>query len=209
VSKHPFIVDPVVLAELGHGDADAGATFLRMAIADMRERKPINGPTARPDGVRVAVRSDEPAIEELLAMDAAENAAAVASYSAADVQDLIRPCTRETGKGLIGVIDGPDGDPVALVVLGVAKWWWSSAFYLCEQVTFVHPDHRSSRHAQNLVLFARYAADKMTEDMGQRVFLMHGVTATNSADRKVRFLGRFSNYVGSFFIYPHPKGNAT
>lgn len=202
----PLTVDPVVLADIGGGDPAAGAARLRLAISDLRRRERIVGPTQCPASVRVAVASDEPALEALLEMDVAENAIKVAPFSLADIQDLIRAATRETGRGVIGVIDGPDGVPVAVVVMMLTRWWWSSAWFLQEVCTFVAQDHRGSRHARDLVLFARYAADRLSEDMGYRIFLLHGITATSDADRKVRLLTRMSNYVGSFFCYPHPGG---
>lgn len=199
-------IDPTVLADIGKGDASAGAARLRLAISDLRERKHVGGPTPRPPSVRVAIRSDEPALEELLAMEASEVGIAVAPVSLDDIQDMVRMATREVGRGVIGIIEGPEGGLVGATGLFPAKWWWSSAWYLLEQFTFVHPEHRKSRHAKDLVLFSRYAADKMTVDMGYPVYLLHGITATSDADRKVRLLQRLSNYVGSFFLYPWPDG---
>jgi hypothetical protein len=200
------VVEPPITRDLGSGDSAKGVARLRLAIADMRRREPVMGPTECPASVRIAVRGDEPALEDLLGMDAAENAVSVAPFSPADVQDMIRVATREAGLGSIGVIDDAAGRPIAAVGLFPAKWWWSSAWYLMEQFTFVAPDHRRSHHARDLVLFARWASDHLSAQLGYRVYLLHGITATSDADRKVRLLNRMSNYVGSLFLYPMPEG---
>ena len=207
MNAEPLLISPATLGELGAGDADKGRARLRLMIADARDRKPIVGPTPRPESVRLATAADEPAIEALLELDARENAVTVAPFSLPDVQDMIRAVTRDVGKGVIGLVDDARGVPVAVVVILADKWWWSSwdgGCFLVERVTFVHPEHRRSEHARDLVLFARWAADRMTEQMGRRVYLFHGITATSRTDSKVRLLNRLSNYVGSFFIYPWP-----
>lgn len=209
MNGEPYRIEPSILAELGAGDGARGAARVRLAVADMRSRAPVNGPTERPLNVRMATQADEPAVERLLELDAAENATAVAPFSLPDVQDMVRLATRNDGLGAIAVIDGADGEPVAAVGLFPQRWWWSSAWYLMEQFTFVHPEHRRSHHARDLVLFARWAADKLTADFGYRVYLLHGITATSDADRKVRLLHKMSNWCGSFFCYPDPTGKST
>ena len=201
----PLTIQPSVLAEIGAGDEVAGAARVRLAIADLRDRKHVVGPTLRPASVREAQRSDEPDLEALLLAEAREVGTAVAPPSLTDIQDMVRVATRDVGRAVIGVIE-VDGALVAATGLFPAKWWWSSAWYLMEQFTFVHPEHRGSRHAKDLVLFARYTADRMTEALGYPVYLLHGVTSTSDADRKVRLLKRMSNYVGEFFLYPWPDG---
>ena len=71
MNVEPLIIEPHVLTDLGAGDSAAGAKRLRLLIADARDRKPVVGPTERPQSVRIAVRSDEAALEDLLALDAA------------------------------------------------------------------------------------------------------------------------------------------
>ena len=204
MNVEPLIIEPHVLTDLGAGDSAAGAKRLRLLIADARDRKPVVGPTERPQSVRIAVRSDEAALEDLLALDAAENAVAVAPFSPADVQDLIRSVTRADGAGVIGAIDDDTGTPIATVGLWPQKFWWSSVWYLEQKFIFVHPDHRVSRHAADLVHFSHWVSDAMSKSSGRTTYVVEGVTATSRVEGKIRMMSRMSNYCGGNFIYPFP-----
>lgn len=108
---------------------------------------------------------------------------------------------------VLGVIDGPDGKPVACINLAFFQWWWSRAYFLQEVWAFVHPAHRKSNHAMHLAQFARWCSDDMTSGFGYRVWLLSGVTSKENVEKKVAFYGRNGNYIGAFFIYPDPKGS--
>jgi hypothetical protein len=169
--------------------------------------KPISGPTAKPANVRVATVHDEDAIFKLLWLDVTENALPIGVPSPERIMEHIQLATRPgAGKtpAILAVIDGPDGAPVACVLLLAFRWWWSEAYFWQEVFCYVHPAHRVSRHAEHLMKFCRWCSDNMTTKFGYTVWLFQGVTAKDNVRNKVAFYSRFSNYIGSFFLYPWP-----
>lgn len=196
-------VDAATLAALGDGDARAGEKRLRLAIADLRRRVPIVGPTAKPETVRFATIADEPALEDLLALDVAENAAGVAPLSSAAIRAAIKTATRIKGRALLGLIEYA-GAPVGVVGLAAMHWWWSDRQFLEQKFIFVHPAHRQSRHAADLIRFSHWAADQLTAALGYPVYVIEGVTALIRTDAKVRLMAQHSNWCGAQFVYPHP-----
>lgn len=202
-----FLVTDKQLAALGDGDIAAGRKRLRMTLADERAAKPIIGPIQKPEGVRIATPDDELALFDLLMLDLEENALAVGAPSPEKIRELIMACTRTPKvegrmRGMLPVIDGPDGDPIAFAAIVPNQWWWSAAWYLMEVVLFVHPDHRRAQHAQHLLQFECWMSDQLSQSFGYRVYAMAGVTATKGAKRKMRLYRQFMNEVGGFFIYP-------
>ena len=198
-----FTIDQAVLADIGKGDAAAGTARLRLAIADLRMRKPVMGPTERPDNVRLAGRADEPEIEALLMTQVKEMGNAFGEPSLPDIQDILRVATREEGKGIIGVIE-EGSEIVATIGLYFTKWAWTRNMRIGDQFLFVHPDHRKSRHASKLITFAKWTSDQLSDRMGYRVYLVLGITTTHDTDRKGRMMQKNANYFGGAFIYPHP-----
>lgn len=191
-----------VLERLGNGDVKRGRRELRLLLADLQEPKTINGPTEKPATVRVATEADEPALLELLLVDLAENAKHIAPPNHERILETVRVGTRHQ-LGIVGVVDGPDGKPVAACCLIPVQWWWSQARYVQEVFLFVHPEHRQSHHAVNLLQFEKWVVDAWSEGFGYRVFLLAGVTATSKVEEKVRLYRRFMNPVGQFFCYPN------
>jgi len=203
LNAEPYIVRPEVLADLGEGDARKGAVRLKMMIADTRDRKPIMGPTLCPPDVRIAGTSDEPAIEDMLERQAREIGLPDAPPELSDIQDMVRRATRETGLGVIGVID-VDGKSVATVGVFWDKVWWTSTWVLVEKFNYVDQAHRRSTHANHLLQFAKWCVDTFSRQLGNQTYLMHGVTGTRDVERKGRLLNRQSNFCGMSFVYPKP-----
>jgi hypothetical protein len=197
----PLSVSVEALEKLGKGSRRDGRHWLLTWIRNETHARPISGPTARPANVRIANEADEVALLHLMLLDVKENALPIAEASPDKVLEHIQMGTRRK-LGILGVIDGPDGKPVASVLLAPFQWWWSRAYFLQEVWAFVHPDFRKSRHAEDLMKFAKWAADSWSMDYGYRVFLFQGVTTITGAPRKVSFYSRFTNYCGGFFIYP-------
>lgn len=102
---------------------------------------------------------------------------------------------------VIGVI-GERGDKLrGYVLLLVDPIWYSSEYQLLELSNFVHPDHRRSDYAKQLIRFSRACA----EDLG--IDLMMGIISNNRTEAKIRLYRRQIPYAGAFFTY-HPNGAA-
>lgn len=204
-----MVVTADELALLGGGDARAGRQQLRLMIELERDRKTFVGPTERPASVRRGGPEDRQAILELLLIDIAENAAAVAPVDEQRVLDQIDAGMPDKA-GMIGVIDGPDGKPVAAVIMVPLMHWWSRAYYYQEATLFVHPDHRKSDHIRDLLRFQRWFVDGMTTRFGYRVYLICGVLGVHHVRRKIMLYRRQFRQVGAVFCYPSPfQGDTT
>jgi hypothetical protein len=192
------------LATLGDGDPARGAKELRAMIASERARSITEAaPASRPPNVRIAAEADEAAVLDLMLMDCRENAESVAPIDAGRIMEQVAIGTRRAG-GVVGVIDGPDRRPVALVVLVPMQWWWSKAFYYQEMCLYVHPDHRRSNHARDLQQFQQWWVDRMTANFGYRMRLLCGVLGLVNVRRKTWMYRRRFRQCGSVFIYPCP-----
>lgn len=198
-----MVVTADELALLGGGDARAGRQQLRLMIELERDRKTFVGPTEHPASVRRGGVEDRQAILELLMRDIAENAALVAPVDEQRVLDQIDSGMPDKA-GMIGVIDGPEGKPIAVVIMVAMKWWWSQAYYYQEAVLFVDPAHRKSDHIRDLLRFQRWFVDGMTKRFGYRVYLLCGVLGVNNVRRKIMLYRRQFRQVGSVHIYPSP-----
>lgn len=179
---------------------------LRLLIADLRAGKKITGPTPAPDTVRFARPSDEEALYELWMMAHKENGTMFAPVSSERVWAEIHRGTRAKGN-IIGVVDTLDGI-VATCCLAPRQWWWSELFLYMDLINFVHPDHRKSRWADDLLAFECACADRMTERLGYTVYVMAGVQSLRRQQAKERLFKRHMNRAGGSFIYPFPPGVA-
>lgn len=203
---HPdgsMTIPPDALARFGRGDAGRGRKELRLLMAAEPEGPTMSGPTERPVSVRIATESDEQACLELLMLDLAANAGHIAPLDEEKVLATIQTGTRRRG-GCVGVIDGPDSKPVALVVLVPYQWWFSNGWYYQEVVNFVHPDHRKSRHVDDLLDFSKWASDHMTKIWGSRVWLLCGVLGAWRVQAKIALYRRKFWQAGAAFVYPAP-----
>lgn len=197
-----FYVEAETLARIGGGDVAKGRAELRLMLADRREQKPHNGPTAKPDRVRIATIRDEPAILDLLLADLAENAEHVAPVSIARIMSNVTVGTRHRG-GFCLVIDGPDGQPWAVAVMNAIQWWWSSESFLSETSMYVAPEARQTTAGADLIQAECWLSDMLTESNGgKRIYVLAGVTATKRTRSKLRLYERSMNIAGGFCIYP-------
>jgi hypothetical protein len=191
------------LALLRNGDVRKGRRELKLLLQAEKDRHVSNAVPKRPENVRIAVPTDETAILELLIMDLEENAMDVAELDIGRVVQHIQAATRKHG-AIMGVIDGPNGKPVALIFLMPAQWWWSKAYYIQETITFVHPEHRRSHHIDNLLNFAKWVQHQWTTDFGYKLYLMCGVLGTKRIREKMILYRRKFQSVGMLFLYPSP-----
>lgn len=122
------------------------------------------------------------------------------------VEDKVRHIVRrglDRDRSIIGVIGGEPGSElygcICLLLDGV---WYSDEYQLLELFNFVHPDHRKSTYAQDLINYAKKCADELGID------LTIGVIANERMAAKVRLYGRLLPKAGEFFIYkPKMKGD--
>lgn len=142
--------------------------------------------------VRIATRSDEPEIIQLLHVMHFENG----------MMPLDEPCASEFfGRafdrkgGIIGVIGNP-GDVKAMIYLLITRFWYTSANHLEECFNFVRPDQRKSNYARTLINFAQKCADEI------KIPLLIGVLTNNRMEEKVRLYRRSLGIpAGAFFVY--------
>lgn len=196
-------ITPEQLAKFGNGDAARGRRELRSFLAAERDGPVFNGPTERPVTVRLGTAADEPAILELLVMDLRENAEFIAPIDEDRVMETIQVGTRMRG-GFAGVICDTDKRPVAVTVIHPIQWWWSQGWYFYDVVTFVHPDHRKSKHVDDLMAFGRWISDQQTKGFGYRVYLICGVMGAHRLWTKIALYRRRFTQVGAAFCYPSP-----
>ena len=196
------------LDPLGEGDVARGRRELRLMLETERDDVLHNGPTEKPANVRMAGPDDEDAILELLLHDLKENAEHIAPIDNEKVLENIRAGTRQRG-GITAVIDGPDRKPVAVVIMQPFQWWWSRGTYFFEIVAYVHPEHRHSRHIDDLLQFERWATDQMGTRMGYRFYLLCGVLGAWRIRAKIALYRRKFRQAGAAFVYPAPptRGN--
>lgn len=86
-----------------------------------------------------------------------------------------------------------EGDLVATMGLAPGQWWYSDAKHLSEIWTFVHPQHRRSTHARDMLIFA----DAMAKDLDVPFFA--GVTSSVQTEGKCRLYRRILRPIGQSF----------
>ena len=201
-----LVVPHATLLRLGRGDAAAGRRLLRVLLEIETEPRQIDGPTSKPSSVRLATIADEQSLVELLGMDVLESGATVAPISVPELWKFVQESTRDLGnrgasKPVIGVIGAEKGIEGA-IFLEPEKWFWSDRWFLAERLTCVRPGHRRTRHAADLLQFAKWFADAMTDAAGFRVYLLANVVGTRDVERKVALFGRTMARAGAIYLYP-------
>lgn len=198
------------LALLGNGDAAAGRRELRLMLEMERDRSYTVNPTpaAKPPNVRGAREADEPALVKLFMKDVTENAAHIAPADEERILHMIQIATQ--GKlGLCGVIDGPDGQPVAACVMHHFAWWWSRAYAVQEIALYVDSDYRNKGYLDDLLQFEKWAVDAWTKGFGYRVYLLCGVLGVHRIRAKIVAYRRKFRQCGAAFVYPSPYPSDT
>lgn len=195
------------LERFGNGNADRGRSELRLLLALERDGPVLSGPVERPQNVRIAGPQDEEALLKLLLIDLKENAEHIAPIDEEKVREQIRAGTRKRG-GITACID-VGGVPVAVMIFIPAQWWWSQGWYWFEVVNFVHPDHRRSRFASDLMDFAKYCTDDNTRKLGFPWYFVCGVLGAWRVRAKIALYRRKFLQAGAAFVYPAPpmRGN--
>jgi hypothetical protein len=150
----------------------------------------------RPKSVRIAMKSDEQPIFDLLCRLWDENA--LFSMNPEKVKDCIRRATRNEG-GVIGVIDGDDG-LVASIGLGLSQYWYTDQWHVEEFWNFVAPEHRRSNNAKDLIDFAKWCSESMN------LILNMGIITTHRTEAKIVLYKKRMTQVGAYFMHGIPNG---
>lgn len=148
------------------------------------------------EDVRVAISADEDGLMNLMRM--AHEEGAQHAINEDKVRAMLRTCFNRQG-GLVGAIGDVGGELRGALVMTIAPIWYSDEFQLMELVNFVHPDHRRSNYAKQLISFGKWASDQMSID------LMIGVLTNVRTEAKCRLYSRMLPKNGEFFVY-HPNG---
>ena len=160
--------------------------------------------TEKPANVRIATTFDEQAIFDLLTgAQGLYEENALFELSRRKVRSTIKDAlARHQGqlgtpsgpKGIIGVIEH-DGKIVGSIGMGFTSFWYTEEWHLSEFWNFVHPNHRKSSYALDLIQFAKWCAD------GLGIPLHMGIISRERVKGKVRLYKRIIPYVGGYFIY--------
>lgn len=145
-----------------------------------------------PNPIRFAVPQDARQLLDLTRLVHAESG--IFPLSEAKVMHEIEASIRQQN-GVIGVI-GAVGAPVGAAWLIAIEEWYTEAPAIVERYVFVHPDHRNSTHARDLLEWAKAMSDRLGP-------LLIGVINNNTrAPAKLRFYrSRFGEPTGFFFAY--------
>lgn len=141
--------------------------------------------------VRLALPEDRDAIQNLTTMLHGENG--LFAISPGKVERMLDRYYRREG-AVIGVIGEP-GAPVATIYLGVDQLIYTDDWSLTEQWNFVHPDHRRSNYARQLIAYAKQVSD------GMKMPLLIGILTNKRTEAKVRLYEQMLEKVGGYFIY--------
>lgn len=141
--------------------------------------------------VRIATPDDRTGLVTLLRMMHAENGTATLSDDKMFAM-LDRGLRRE--RGIVGVVEN-NGKIVASVGLFTGTWWYSDDFLIEDFWNFVHPEHRQSSYAKELISFGK----RFSENLG--IPLIMGVLSTDRTEAKVRLYGRQIPFAGAIFLY--------
>lgn len=95
---------------------------------------------------------------------------------------------------IIGVI-GDVGAPVAVIYLSIHQPIYTNDWVLGEEFNFVHPDHRRTRHARNLIAYAKHLSDE-----AELPFVI-GILSNQRTEAKIRLYEQVLEKAGAFFVY--------
>lgn len=145
----------------------------------------------KPQDVRLAVPDDRPGLVDLTAMLHGENGLFSLSLKKRDAL-LDRYYNRDCA--IIGVV-GEVGAPVASIYLSLTQPEYTDDYALVEVWNFVHPDHRRSTYARQLIAYAKHLADEM------KLPLCIGILSNTRTEAKVRLYEQLLDRAGAYFIY--------
>ena len=95
---------------------------------------------------------------------------------------------------ILGVI-GPVGAVEGSIYLSIEEPYYSEDLQLCELWNIVHPDHRRSNHAKQLLAFAKRCSDEV------KITLIIGIISNHRTRAKVRLYEKQLTPAGAFFVH--------
>ncbi|WP_376956412.1 GNAT family N-acetyltransferase (plasmid) [Azospirillum sp. A26] len=140
--------------------------------------------------IRYATAGDIPAVEDLLRLMHAEIGMAPPDEEKA--RAVVARCF-DRGTGAVLVACAEDGAIVGTLGMVFDQFWYTTAWHLQEMWTFVHPDHRRSTHAKDLLLNALETARKV------KVPFVAAVFTDQRTEGKRRLFARYLPQVGAIF----------
>ncbi len=147
--------------------------------------------------IRLADERDEPDILALCKLMHDEQHPYPLSWD--KIVSNIRKATRHE-RGIIGLIgERGTGLPRGAVFLLIDQPWYSESWILLEYFNYVHPAHRRSTYAHDLIEYSKRCAQDL------RIDLTIGVYSTIRTEAKVRLYRRQVACAGAFFIYQPPN----
>lgn len=146
--------------------------------------------------VRLAEPEDFPSLMELTKQACAEESPYI--FCEEKVYWMLRRHYDKQG-GLLAVI-GEKGEPLkGYLFMIVDGLWFSLDSQLLELSLYVHPDHRKSTYAKQLMAFSKQAS------AGLQLNLSIGVYSNSRTEAKVRLYQRQFKSAGAFFKYTPPS----
>lgn len=141
--------------------------------------------------VRLAEIDDVPAVMDLLCDGCAEK-----DNHPVDEDKIFYMVRRyfEKAGALLAVI-GDVGSPVAVLLMSIEPIWSSPDYEIKELLNYVHPDHRKSDKAKQLIQFSKTASEGLSLD------LTFGVLSTERTAAKIKLYERQFKSAGSYFKY--------
>jgi hypothetical protein len=113
-------------------------------------------------------------------------------------EDKVRATLRKSFDrqgGILGIIGTP-AKIEAMICMIISSFWYSDDPHLEELFIFVCQEHRKSKHAVELIRFAKWAADE------GKIPLVIGVISDERTAGKVRLYQReLDRAIGNFFVY--------
>lgn len=148
--------------------------------------------TEKPNNVRPARPEDAEKIYDLLMFLYAENAPF--KMSEKKVRAMIKRGT-ENRDIVLGVVDAPDGTIAGSVGACFEQWWHTDDWHIGEMWNFVHPEHRHSTYAKDLITYMKWIAEQMN------MSLHMGIITGTKMEAKIRLYRRQIQPVGALFIH--------
>ncbi len=147
----------------------------------------------RPDSVRIADASDEGALFDIVCEAHDDNG--IFGKSEPKLRQWAAEFSKRDGLHLTGVIDGADGRVDACVALILIQPWYSDDWFVEDRLVYVRRDKRNSRHAADLLQFAKWYSETLGVPLGISVL------PKRRWQDKTRFFSRYLPQVGSLFLY--------
>lgn len=98
-------------------------------------------------------------------------------------------------QGAMVAVIGELGFPVAYCLSVIDPIWYSDAWQLLELSLFVHPDHRKTTFAKQMMKFMKTASE------GLKLDLTIGVFSNSRTEAKIRLYQRQFPQVGAYFCF--------